>query len=137
MASLEEALFTELKNDAQLATLLADGSKFAIYYDDVPEGKLDTLDNMVVITRITEDEIHYVDYQITNMQISCISKTKSSAISLKDGIIRVLTRFRGNLGGKRKIQSTKKINSSSLRTSDSKSYMEILDFSFNHFGDNV
>lgn len=137
MASLEEAIYTEFKNDSAIATKVADGAKFAIYYDDVPDGKYGNVDNMIVISRITEDEIPYIDYQITNMQLTAVSNMKSSAISLKDDIIRVLTRFRGNLGGKRKVQSTKKLNSSSLKAADSEYHMEILEFGFNHFGDNV
>ena len=137
MASIEEAIFTALKDDSTLATKVADGSKVAIYYDDVPSGKLDIASSMVVISKITESEITHIDYQITSMQITAISDSKSGAISLKDDIIRVLTRFRGTLGGKRVINSTRKTNSSSLKADNSKHYMEILEFTFNHFGDNV
>jgi hypothetical protein len=137
MASLEESLWTELKSDSQIAIKTGFDGQYAIYYDDVPDGKLGAADGMIVISKIAETEQTFLDYQTSFMQVTAISESKISAISLKDDIIRVLTRFSGNLGGKRIIKSTKKQNVSSLKADDSKSYMEITEFSFNHFGDNV
>jgi hypothetical protein len=137
MASLEEALWTELKDDSAISAKVKSGNNYAIYYDDVPNGVLGSIDYMVVISKISEDQITFLDYQTTNIQITAISENKSGVISLKDDIIRVLNRFKGSLGSKRDVKSVKKLSSSSLKADNSKHYMEILEFSFNHFGDNV
>ena len=141
MANLQSAIYTALSQDATVGALVSytDGalSAYAIYPVSVPLNTIQKSDNQITYKKLFQTKITEIDLEIPIIQVVAISKTASGASDLRDGIISVLERFRGNLGGKRTVESCVVINEAESKSEDGKFYYNSIDFKFKLFGNNI
>ena len=142
MASIEEALFTELKNDAGVSAKVGYGAgKFHIYPYTIPEKQLKSgtagSRYFVVYQKVSSKKLTDLDIELPLMQITAIAESLGNAIALKDDIIRVLERFKGNMGSVKDIKFTSIEGETGLRDPETDYFYIALSFRCKYFGDNV
>jgi len=142
MASIEEAIFTVLKNDAGIASKVGYGTgKFHIYPFGVPEKQLKSGTSgsryFIVYQKVSSKKITDVDIELPLIQINAIADSFSNAITLKDDIIRVLERFKGNMGAVKDVKFSSLEGETGLRDPDTDYFYIALSFRCKYFGDNV
>lgn len=141
MSNLQSAIYTILSEDPTVGSLVnyTDGalSMYSIHPISVPLNVLQKSDNHITYKKMFQRNITEFDLEIPIIQIVAISKTASGASDLRDGIIEVLERFRGDMGGKRTVQSCVVLNEFESKSEDGKFYYNSIDFKMKLFGNNI
>jgi len=138
---IDSAIYNALKDDAQIATKVADGSDFHIYPLEIPDGALTSATEgsryFIVYQLISEINRQDVDLRLPLYQITVIADRYTNAIALKDDIIRVLERFKGNLGSQQDVMNAHQEGMTSIKDPETDYYHIPLSFRFKYLGDNV
>lgn len=137
MATVQEAIYNALKSDSAIATKVKVGTFYNIHAIDIPENKRDTCSYHIVYQKTPSTPIDYIDLERTQFQITCLGDTYAKAQALREDVIRVLTRYKGNLGGQRDIKSCTLTGEYENKTPDTDGYFVALTFKLKFFGDNV
>jgi hypothetical protein len=140
MANIQEALFSALKDDPAISTKTdAGGGKYHIYPIRVPDKALkEGADFYVSFGQVSNlPNLKFIDVQLPLFQINAIAKKYSDAVDLKNDIIALLDRFKGDLANLRKIKYTYSVNDFESRDPDNDLYYFPIEIRFKYFGDNV
>lgn len=139
MATIETALFSELKTDSAIATKVGYAtSKFHIYPIVVPETQLASgASYFLVYNKVTQRDDILLDIEIPLFQITIIADTYIKMKNLRDDVIRVLNRFKGSLGSTRSVMYVYKDGEGPESYNEDTSLYSIpVDFRIKFVGDN-
>lgn len=138
MAQLRDAIIQSVINDPTLSAKLLDGSIYHIYDLKAPDGTLSASPEYIItFGQVSSIKNVYIDLEKPLIQFSCIAKTLGNAIDLKNDLLAVFERFKGNLGNKRDVKFVNSINENHFQDPDSKLYIVSIDFRFKTFGNNL
>jgi hypothetical protein len=137
MATIQEALFNALKSDSAISTKVKVGTFYNIHSINIPKNKLDTCSYHILYQKITNNPINEYDLQLPFFQITACADTYSKSQSLASDIIRVLDRYKGNLGGQRDVKACVLTNETEFQDQEVGMDYVALTFKLKYFGDNV
>lgn len=144
MPQLRDAIIQSIIDDPALSVKLNDGIIDYVFDFNVPDGILAKLlneghpsEHVISFGQVSSKKIIDLDIELPLFQFNCISVTIVKANDLKQDLISLLERFKGDLGNKRIVNFVHSINEKNLQNEDSKLYIESIDFRFKLFGNNV
>jgi hypothetical protein len=140
MANIQEALFSSLKDDPAISAKVdAGGGKFHIYPVAIPNNALkEKADYYISFGQVSSiPDLNYLDVRLPLFQINAIAKKYSDAVDLKNDIIALLNRYKGDLASLRKVKYTYIVNDFESRDPDNDLYYFPIEVRFKYFGDNV
>lgn len=137
MATVQEGIFTALKNDAAISTKVKVGTFYNIHTLEIPTDKLQTCSYHIIYGKRRNEPISYIDLERAHFDIYAAADTYAKAQDLREDIIRVLERFKGNLGSSRDVKSCNMVDEAEFKTQDTKMYYVVMTFKLKYFGDNV
>lgn len=140
MANVQEAIFSALSSDPAISAKVdAGGGVYHIYPIKIPEKalKLDA-DFYITFGQISNlPKLNFIDVQQPLFQINAIAKKYSDAVELKNDIVALLDRYKGDLANERKIKYTYIANNFETRDPDNDLFYFPIELRMKFFGDNV
>ena len=141
MSQIQEALISELKNDATIYAKLWNSTTNSFYAFPLvtPEKRLsDDQDYFLTYTVIDNNEDIVLDIQKPLIKFNCFARTYNGSIALRNDICRILNRKKGTLGTSesRVIISAFKTEEFELYDEKANLYYVTLNFFIHYKGDN-